>query len=355
MRRIGLTVAGFGVFVAVTASSTTAQAATYWRAGVRSSSPSVCFVGDALASRPDRVAQVIDQLEHFEHAANIRFDVWGECPAPTKLPNGNDHFDGDIRVVLRYTSGTKVSSWTGEGGTGPIPGEGCPSYMSGGNYNGKNNGWGSWSNAPSSLSSKRSCMYNLKLGDDPWNDEPYLNHLLHEFGHAMGLAHEHVRSDADTKACPDLGSPSHKSGHMTPYDRDSVMHYRYSNCGIDGNYGRSGFSRYDQLALHILYPEKRGVAEVDGATVVRTGEPISLASRWHRQGAKIGYVAGAFQWKIDGQNRSSQHWINAQLSTGKHTLSVQHTDLIGRSYKWTTELLVLTPSAYAARVAALTR
>ena len=61
--------------------------------------------------------------------------------------------------------------------------------------------WGSFSNFPNDLPNARACVYNLKLGDDGSGGVAYLNHTLHEFGHALGLAHEHIRSDVDTTIC----------------------------------------------------------------------------------------------------------------------------------------------------------
>lgn len=88
--------------------SSNARPAVYWASvnnvpveqGVRSSIVSVCFVGDTLTSRPDRVQQVLDYIRWFEHSANIQFNYLGTCAGPTMQPNGNDFYDGDIRVVI---------------------------------------------------------------------------------------------------------------------------------------------------------------------------------------------------------------------------------------------------------------
>jgi len=182
-----------------------AKAGLYWQQGVRSSSVSVCFVGDAVTSRPERVAQVLRYIREFSYASNVTFSaVAVTCAAPSSRSDGSDEYAGDIRVLLPFTS----APWTGA-----VPGAGCRSFRdAAGNYNGGNDGGGSWSNAPQDLATNRSCLYNLKLGDDGAGGVPYLNHALHEFGHALGLRHEHERNDVDLT----LGSPSRVSAAMAP-------------------------------------------------------------------------------------------------------------------------------------------
>src|SRR5262249_41694701 len=142
--------------------ATQTSASVYWNAGLRSNPISVCFVGDAVTARPDRVQQILTYIERFEYAANIRFNPLGACPPSVTQPDGNDYYDGDVRVVI---PGINVS------GAGPVPGIGCPMFRDqNGAYNGGNDGWGSWSNAPNDLPINRPCLYNVKLGDDPWND-----------------------------------------------------------------------------------------------------------------------------------------------------------------------------------------
>jgi hypothetical protein len=331
-----------------------ADGALYWFHGVRTSPITVCFVGDAVTSRPDRIQEVLDQLQEFELAANIEFDFLGACPAATAQGNGDDFFDGDIRVVLSNVGGTTVATWTGVDGTGPIPGDGCPMFLDGmGNYNGDNDGWGSWSNAPDDLAANRSCLYNLKLGDDPWNDTPYLNHTLHEFGHALGLRHEHERNDVDTSICSEAGFGGGASnGFMTPYDRFSVMHYQFTPCGIEGNYSYAGLSRWDRLALHIMYPQDPPVVEVIGRRVVRTTEPLTVGSAWQAQGANMSFVNQSFLWVAGGAPPSTATSISVFLPAGQHTLQAVQTDFLNQSYAVQLPVRVLPPADFAAKIAA---
>ncbi len=325
--------------------SLTARAGVYWQAGVRSTTVSVCFVGNATTSRPERVQQVLSYIARFSYAANIDFDYLGSCPAPTRQVDGTDFHDGDIRVVI---PGTSVS------GEGLVPGQGCGMFRNpDGSYTGGNDGWGSWSNSPNDLALNRACVYNLKLGDDAGADSiPYLDHTLHEFGHALGLAHEHDRIDGDTVACPAL-NPWLTSGLMTMYDPRSVMHYQYLACGINGNYGHVGLSALDQLSLHILYPEDNRVAEFVGTTVLRANTLLRLQPAWQVRGANLSFVAAAFVWQLDGVVVGSSGQLELDPGRpGVYALTLTHQDFLGRSYRYSGVVRVLEASEYTQTIVA---
>ncbi len=326
------------VLAAVGGLSAKVQASLYWNAGVRGKQISVCFVGDAVTSRPVRVQQVMTYLKEYEYAANVKFLLSGTCPPPISQPNGDDFYAGDIRVVLPYTN---VS------GIGMVPGKGCQMFIENGKYNGKNDGWGSWSNSPAEAQTTTQCLYNLKLGDDPWNATPYLNHTLHEFGHALGLAHEHERTDVDKSICTAEGFGGGASlGFLTPYDRYSVMHYMFASCGINGNYDYTGLSTWDRLGAHILYPEDGNPAEYVGTVVVRTTESVHLTSAWKIRGANLDFDASNFQWIVDGNVVSTTPDLVNTLPAGEHPFQFGHRDFLGRTYSYQGTIRVMTPTAY---------
>jgi len=322
-----------------------ARASVFAGGGVRTSPIDVCFVGDAVTSRPDRVAQVQTFLQEFSFAANIVFTGFGQCPAATQA-GGKDSYPGTMRVVLPSTS---------QSGTGKVPTlNQCPMFLENGTYNGKNDGWGSWSNFPNDLTPNRSCLYNLKLGDDPWDGNPYLNHTLHEFGHGLGLAHEHERSDADKAACATVGGGI-TTGFLTPYDPKSVMHYQFPACGIDGNYGRNGLSDLDKTALHILYPQAARQAEFQGRTVIPVSAQLQLQSWWKMRGANINVVAKNFSWKIDGTQRgTSPDFTYSFANPGTYGLQYSYADFLDRGYSYSGSVRVLSNADFQSLMAAET-
>jgi len=319
------------------------RAGVYWQNGVRSSSISVCFVGDAVTSRPARVQQVISFIREYEWAANIHFAYTGTCAASVRQPNGNDYYSGDVRVVIPNTS---VSF------TGMVPGVGCPLFLdSSGHYNHQNDGFGSWSNAPNDLEANRACQYNLKLGDDGDARGPYLNHTLHEFGHALGLAHEHSRADANAP-CTEAGYGGSLTSYITTYDRASVMHYKFSSCGINGNYDDTGLSPEDRLSVHILYPESTPVAEFVGTTVIPWGSGLYLRSAWVDEGGESPQAVQNFRWRLNGSLESTDTYLSRSFFffPGSYSLDVDYEDLLGRSYSYHGTVQVLAAGDYARQV-----
>lgn len=356
---------GFGL-IWLNQQTQSTQAALYWNNGVHDGPEiSVCFAGNAVSKRPDRVREVITHMLNFEHVANIRFVTLANTRAKDEiLPSGNldelacplpvwtgfvHLYDGDIRIALNNTD-VPVDP------PGMVPGTGCTQAREP----------NSWANPPSDLELKRSCQYNLRLGDDRDNlrtgipnPTPWLNHALHEVGHALGLGHEHARNDENAQCVPSSHGDWHTAttGFMTPYDKDSVMHYQFDFAStpacnqIGSNYSDSNFTAYDKLALHILYPEDGFVAEFVGTTVIPSSELLSLQSAWYARGAKTDFVVNSFLWEIDGQQFTGPT-LEIDLGVGEYVLQFSYQDFLGRDYYYSGPVRVLSDDDFNAQIVA---
>ena len=334
---------------------------------------SLCFAGDAVDQRPDRVLNVLDHVRHIEWAANITFHPPGNttiriqsdkpliatdwrCPNTSasngQLPQGDL---GDIRVLL-YTA-ANATWWT----TDPVGGQGCAVI----NYG---SSWGATGNEPK-LS--KWCNFNIKLGDDApaGTTNFYLNHTLHEFGHKLGFGHEHDRSDAVcnngtgvngsvVQATNTAGTTITSEPNIfmtTPFDKSSVTNYVIPACGTTGNYDFTGFSDYDRLALRILYPETNRIAELSGVRVIKKDQPLSLDNLWKDLGAMVdassNSVARGFSWTIDGVERATTPDLRTTVSEGEHSIVYVYQDFRGRTYSFQTLVQVLSPTSFAQRMA----
>jgi hypothetical protein len=405
------------LIAAVAVLACTAQpafASLYWQRGVRGPNPTVCFAGDAALRRPDRVTQIKEYLRDFEYSANIRFTFHDTCSNVPK-DNGDDFFTEEIRVVIpgaRDADGANLFDAISN------VGKGCtrPAFVS----------TGSWSETPDEYELRRGCVFNLRLGDDNYADTrlgdpsggstPFVNHTLHEFGHALGLSHEHERFDAAPEwvlsfldqiesvdattarhlydagfrttasvrdaslsrlqLIPGYGTPSAASAlqqrareatdrgvpqvggggtsYLTVYDRLSVMHYTWTEMMdyAPGNYANTGLSPLDRLGLHILYPEADRVAEIAGAVVVRAEQRVRLDVAWKLWGAAK-QASKNVVWRIDGKKASTASFvIDVFDDPGEHELEVTYQDVLGRSYETNDLIRVLAPADYDARIAA---
>lgn len=185
------------------------------------------------------------------------------------------------------------------------------------------------------------------------------NNYIHESGHGLGLAHEQGNVGAVCSPEGPYGIP------ITVYDRDSPMHYVLvcpDGTTTPGNWGNGGLTDYDRLAIEIMYPQWM-VSRIDGQLVGWSGgDVVWAAASWERRGAYLSNTPGQAvlrypAWYVDGrllstQSRpSSSEW--ATVGTGRHTLTLQYSNLWGDNFSGSTVVeLLATQAEYDARVAA---
>lgn len=108
-------------------------------------------------------------------------------------------------------------------------------------------------------------------------DEHFVRNVLHEFGHVLGLEHEHQHPDADIPwdtekllAAAQAGGLSEadirrdfldrierRGSLLRPYDRDSIMHYPIPNGATLGDWSvgvNSVLSEGDKALMRLAYP-----------------------------------------------------------------------------------------------------
>jgi len=331
----------------------------------------VCFVGDAITKKPEDVAFVWQHLKTFENHGNIRFVMMengGRCPPPRLSSDGRfDINDGDLRIgipgTLDYDGKTPI--------TGLRLGRGCADPGA--------TPW--WSNFPGNKDKPefRACRLTTFV-----RKEMRLNKILHELGHAVGMYHEHERTDvpmSDPKVATCFrdvkyfgksiapGAPG--ITHVTPYDRDSVMHYEInhridptnvpaaSTCNLGNDNGNTGLSTLDQLSIRIMYPHDRRVAEARGPRIVAVGDLVTFRNEWGALGGLVAHTVKNPAWLVSHGNtrvveQNSPDFAFRFTLPGSYAVRYRFNDARGRDYVSSFTLQVLAPERLRGHHGALT-
>lgn len=304
-----------------------------------------CFIGDSVTNNPVRVAEIQNFIIEFTNAININFIYKGTCPPPSILGNGNENYGEMHRLNI---TGSDVPNQA------TIPGIGCTAA------------WvnSSFSMFPQEAADNSSCLFTSVIWDDadPTTGLRYRNHTLHEFGHALGLAHEHRRTDAPVSTCPEPGfgpdaNESISGTFLTPYDSNSVMNYYFPTCGIFGNYSQLGISALDIVSLRVLYPEEGNIASMIGRTTVRPNQSIDLTAGPSIYGAKEDITKDA-KWTLSEINNPTHIItgtginVSLQAPTGRYIGKLTYKDLLDRTFENTFIVNVLSNKQYLTEVLA---
>jgi hypothetical protein len=301
-----------------------------------------CFVGDASTNQTTRTRELEDALEEISNYGNIKFIRHNQC----RLSNNGD-YTTELRIIIPSVS---TPSHSNPYSANLVPG--CNI----------NNEGGSWAQSHTKRQERKKCLFNVKIGNDNYQSagfgdpsggsRPFKDHALHEFGHALGLGHEHMREDTAQRIKNTHGENANLRRYVTSYDPKSVMHYTYRGHinFAPGNYANKGLSSLDKVTLKVLYPESDMKADFLGniTLLANTTTNFTVAN------VSLGAHPSAYKdytWKINQQVRSRKPSTNIKITRpGRYTLSLTYRDLWNRPYALNQKVEVISAETYKKRI-----
>ena len=95
---------------------------------------------------------------------------------------------------------------------------------------------------------------------------------IHEFGHALGIAHEQNRPDTDRSLCTDAPQGTNGDVIIGPFDNSSIMNYCF------GSSYNNALSATDRATIQSMYPKDKVDFNGDGRTDVALTSGAGWAS-----------------------------------------------------------------------------
>lgn len=124
---------------------------------------------------------------------------------------------------------------------------------------------------------------------------------VHEFGHALGFAHEQNRTDAPL-LCQTDAQGGNGDWWITPYDAESIMNY------CNPKWNNDGFlSDRDKYGVRLLY----GGAIIEAPIIYATDKNKNLL--WYKH---TGYLNGSFDWASNNGAKVGTGWDFVQIFNG---------------------------------------
>ena len=105
------------------------------------------------------------------------------------------------------------------------------------------------------------------LNNCPQNSQDYLKYsVVHEFGHALSIAHEHLRTLNTPQHCGAQGSPEPLAKSHGEYDAESIMNYCYQTAELSAG---------DIATVKAMYVHLGSGPENTPATTDQTTAPVN--------------------------------------------------------------------------------
>ncbi|MBI3899898.1 MAG: VCBS repeat-containing protein [Gammaproteobacteria bacterium] len=206
----------------------------------------------------------------WDAASAVTFTGWGNCTASTSA---------GIRILIQDAGPRTLGL-----------GKTLNNVVNGMLLNFTFSAWGS---SCSNATIRQSCIESI---------------AIHEFGHALGIAHEHNRPDTDRSLCTDAPQGTNGDVIIGAFDNSSIMNYCFNS-----SYNNA-LSSTDRATINNMYPKNLVDLNGDG----RTDIGLLGGPGWNTMPVAFSTGAGTFN-VTNGAVGSFSNWAataNVKLVTG---------------------------------------
>jgi hypothetical protein len=207
----------------------------------------VCWENGSSATATEQTWVRDRVLATWDASSAITFTGWGNCSIFTS---------SGIRILIQ-DSGPRTLGL----------GKNLNNVVNGMLLNFTFSAWGSSCN--SSAAMRRSCIESI---------------AIHEFGHALGIAHEQNRPDTDRSLCTDAPQGTNGDVIIGPFDNSSIMNYCFNS-----SYNNA-LSATDRATIDSMYP--KGMVDFNGDG--RTDVGLLGGSGWNTLPVAFSTGTGSF-------------------------------------------------------------